>query len=187
MRRLGPRTLVEVRGSSQSQNSENQNRTGLRDGLGNALEERVVHRRMAAITRIRLVMDVLIRMVTADRCVIDIRHVELKHLGLAVINPDERVVSGYSWLAPQQLTGGVCNRTAHSVTMSIRTSIANPRKYAPRSHPYHLAAQRPPYRLRPSASRFKRLSAARDLKSPPSAPTKASGATTSLSRPRRWR
>jgi hypothetical protein len=69
-----------------------QNRASLRDGLSHPLEELVVNRRMAAVTCVRLVMNVLVRMGTADGCTVDIRGVELKHLGFTVIDPYQCVV-----------------------------------------------------------------------------------------------
>ena len=70
----------------------NKYRAGLGDRLRDALEELVVNRRMAAVTGIRFMVNMLIGMRTADGCVIDIRSVELKHLGLAVINPYHHMI-----------------------------------------------------------------------------------------------
>jgi hypothetical protein len=47
---------------------------------------------MAAITGIRLMMDMLIRMGAAHRRAIDIGGVELEHLGFAVIDPDDCMI-----------------------------------------------------------------------------------------------
>jgi hypothetical protein len=72
--------------------TRDQYRTGLRDGLSHAFAELLVERHMATIIGIRLVMNMLVRMGTANDRAIDLRRVELKHLGLAVIDPDERVI-----------------------------------------------------------------------------------------------
>jgi hypothetical protein len=64
-----------------------QNRASLRDGLSHPLEKLMVNRRMAAITCVRLVVNVLVRVGAADGCTVDIGGVELKHLGFTVIDP----------------------------------------------------------------------------------------------------
>ena len=72
--------------------SRNQYGPGVTQCRSNALEEFLVHSRMAAVARIRLVMNVLIRVFAANTRALHIRGVELKHPGFAVIDPDQRMV-----------------------------------------------------------------------------------------------
>jgi hypothetical protein len=53
------------------------------------MHEIVAKWRMAAATSVRFVMNVPLWMLTADRAAIDIRRDEMKHLGLAVIDPEQ--------------------------------------------------------------------------------------------------
>jgi len=81
--------------------TRDQDRPGLRDGLSHAFEELLIDWRMTAITGISLVMNVLVRMGTAHGCAIDFRRIELKHLRLAVIDPDQCVIVTTHTLPPQ--------------------------------------------------------------------------------------
>jgi len=72
--------------------TRDQNRPGLRDRLSHAFEELLIDGRVAAVTGVRFVMNVLIRMAAAHDRAIDFRRVELRHLRLAVIDPNERVI-----------------------------------------------------------------------------------------------
>jgi hypothetical protein len=87
--------------------SRDEYRTGLDHGLNHMLEEFRVDRRMTAIARIRLVVDVLIRMGTAYRRVIRLRRVEMKYFCFAVIDPDE-CVEVFAHKVPEAkiMTGG---------------------------------------------------------------------------------
>jgi hypothetical protein len=81
--------------------TRDQYRPGLREGLSHAFEELLIDRRMAAITGIRLVMNVLIRVGTAHGRAIDLRRIEVKHLRFAVIDPDQCVIVTTHTLPPE--------------------------------------------------------------------------------------
>jgi hypothetical protein len=72
--------------------ARDQYRSSLGDSLSNALEELVVDGRVAAVPGIGFVMDMLVRVGTANGRVVDIRSAELKHLGLAMINPYDGMI-----------------------------------------------------------------------------------------------
>lgn len=57
-----------------------------------ALEERLVHRNMAAIARIGLVVQVIMRMAAVDRRTLGLGCVEIENSCLMVVEPDEQMI-----------------------------------------------------------------------------------------------
>src|SRR6185312_8161135 len=71
--------------------TRDENRTRLTQCRHHASQKLIVDGRVAAVAGIGFVMEVLIRMVAPYERGLALLEVEVKHLGLAVIDPDERV------------------------------------------------------------------------------------------------
>ena len=71
--------------------SNDENRAGVRHGLRRVLVELMVGRRMAGIARIRLVMQVLVRVGAANRLRVVLIGIEIEDLRFPMIDPNHGV------------------------------------------------------------------------------------------------
>ena len=69
-----------------------QNRAGVRDGLGNGLEILMIRRGMSAADAIGLMMDVLRRMLRMHDKALNVRRTEMENARFPVIDPDDSMI-----------------------------------------------------------------------------------------------